>query len=430
MMPQNLVTKILNYIKSPASKQGLVVLVEQGMMSLVTFVAGVLVARSSEQAEYALYMLGWTLLLSVKGIHESLVNLPFSVYLPRLEDSEVSLYRGSSLFFTIAFCFFSGIIFVFIYYFLKDNSYNISLGLINNIPLLFLVLVSFTLRDFMRNTLLAELSIRPTAIINILMSLLLLFVVVGYYLYGHLTSDLAYLLFVAFMSVAAGIMFRRTYSKSKINISYTFLHFKRNWNLGKWALLGNFAYIGSRQSYPWLILYFLDSTSVAIYYACLSLALAPAPILRGAGAYILPRMSHGYDKDSHKNLYRIFRKSVVFLSIPFIFWFLIGSVYSNELINLVYDEMFHQVGYLLFLLLIMTVIDFSFSPLTNALQVLEKTKDITVSLFLGALVTLVLGSILIKEFQLYGAGFASVISMIVTIGWRYYVFIKVIRNKL
>jgi hypothetical protein len=38
--------------------------------------------RSKE--EYALYMLGWSLLLAIKGVQEALINLPFTIYAPRL----------------------------------------------------------------------------------------------------------------------------------------------------------------------------------------------------------------------------------------------------------------------------------------------------------------------------------------------------------
>jgi hypothetical protein len=51
----------------------------------------------------------------------------------------------------------------------------------------------------------------------------------------------------------------------------------------------------------------------SLYSACLALSLAPAPLFRGAGAYILPRMSHGYKDGSNKNLMRLLGKSILLL---------------------------------------------------------------------------------------------------------------------
>jgi O-antigen/teichoic acid export membrane protein len=101
---------------------------------------------------------------------------------------------------------------------------------------------------------------------------------------------------------------------------------------------------------------------------------------------------------------RLLGKSILLLCPIYLLWLIIGISFSDELMSLVYSEKFNDVSFLFVLLLIMTTIDFVFAPLTSTLQVLEKTKAVTVSLIIGALVTLLLSPFFIKEYGLYGVG--------------------------
>jgi O-antigen/teichoic acid export membrane protein len=135
-------------------------------------------------------------------------------------------------------------------------------------------------------------------------------------------------------------------------------------------------------------------------------------------------MSHSYKDGSMSNLVRLLRKSILILCLPYLLWLIIGLIFSEEIIEIFYVEKFAGYGSLFILLLISTTIDFVFAPLANALQVLEKTRTITISLIVGALVTLLIGSLLINEFGLIGAGISSIVSIVATIIWRVYVILK------
>jgi len=414
-MPQS---KFFKFLKSPALKQGMVVLVDQGLMSMVTFITGVLIARGSSKEEYALYMLGWSLLLAIKGVHEALINLPFTVYAPRLSGIKLKHYQGSTLLLTLVFCIFAGTLLLLADYFNARYITSSYFELIEMSPLLMFLLTAVVFRDFLRNVLLAQLQVWASVGINGFISVMVIASITYLFYVEQLTPINAYLLFATAFSVAALAMFGARYSHYKLDRRLFFRHILKNWKLGKWALLGNFAYIGSRMSFPWLILYFLDYKAVAMYSACLALALAPAPLLRGTGAYILPRMSHGYKDGSNKNLMRLLWKSILLLCPIYLLWLGIGVFFGDELMMLVYSEKFNDAGFLFILLLIMTTIDFVSAPLISSLQVLEQTRAVTISLIIGALVTLILSPYFIKGYGLYGVGFLAILSMSCTVAYR------------
>ena len=421
-------SKISSLFKSKGLKQGVVVLVDQGMMSLLTFITGVLIARSSSEEEYALYMLGWSIVLFMKGFHEAIVNLPFTVYVPRLSDADLRIYQGNALIHTAVFCLLLGLFVLLAGIINELYVFKSNLELVELAPLLFFLLMSFVFRDFLRNALLAQLEVWKSVRINASLSLLLIVTISAFYYFDYLTLVNAYMLFVLSFGTAASVMFWQHRSQYEFDMTILWSQLLKNWQLAKWALVGNFAYLGSRMSYPWLILYFLDYKSVAAYYACMALAMVPAPILRGAAAYIFPRMSHGYKEGSVKSLVRLLRKSILLLSFPYLLWLIVGVTFNKELIEMLYVEKFSGYGLLFTLLMISTTIDFIFSPLTNALQVLEKTRAITTSLVIGAILTLVLGPILIISYGLTGAAVSVIVSTSGTMAWRIYVILTNCKN--
>jgi O-antigen/teichoic acid export membrane protein len=202
-----IVRKFTGLLKSHAIKQGLVVLVDQGMMSVVTFVTGVLIARTSTKEEYALYMLGWTLLISIKGIQEALVNLPFTIYAPRLKYSAFKVYQGSAFIHTLIFCFIFGAIMLLAFFINDKEIFGSNFELVEMTPFILFLLSSFMFRDFLRNALLANLKVWESVRINGFVSFLLIITVAVLFHFERLSSSNAYLLFAVAFGVAALVMF-------------------------------------------------------------------------------------------------------------------------------------------------------------------------------------------------------------------------------
>lgn len=413
-----MLSKFSNLLKSKAAKQGLVVLFDQGLMSLLTFVVGVLLARSSNENEYALYMLGWTIIFSMKGIQEGIVNIPLTIYSPRLNGNAVIIYHGNSLFITMVFTLICSLLMLFLYAMNKDQITGDYYDIVELAPYLALLFISFSVKDFLRNQLLSSLKIWESVRVNAVTSFVLLLIVCLLFYNEFITPIGTYILFTVAFLTSSVTMYLQNRKNYLFDYRLLVPHLAENWKIGKWSVIGNFTYMGSRQSFPWLILYFLNYESVAVYYACQALALAPAPLLRGAGAYIFPRMSHGYKNKDKDNLIRLLQKSILILCMPYIGWLIIGILTSNYLLNVVYGDKFTDQGLIFILLLISGTIDFVAAPLTNALQTIERTKDIAISMFIGTIVTLSTGPYLISELSLIGAGIASILSMIATIGWR------------
>src|ERR1035437_2044218 len=97
----NVLSRLKHFSRKPALRQGGIVIVDHGFISFANSIIGVMVARSSTKEEYGYYVLGWILLVIAQGVHRALVYVPFTVYSPRLIESERRTYQGSAYLHTL-----------------------------------------------------------------------------------------------------------------------------------------------------------------------------------------------------------------------------------------------------------------------------------------------------------------------------------------
>lgn len=395
---------MISKLKQSPLIQGGIVLVDQGAMSLISFATGVLVARSNSADEYSIYMLGWSIVLIVKGFQEAVVNIPYTVFAPRMATDEVKVYRGSNnLISTIFLALVLAVlgILYFVYLFLESLS---DIEILSYTPVLSLLIVVFLVRDYFRNTLLAHLEIGKGVVINLSANVLLIISILLIFFFSELKPSIAYLLFCFWLSVTAALMYYEMRGWFAYSLNQLRGHFRKNWELGRWSILSSLAHVASRTSLPWMVIYHEGYDVAAVYYGSMAVALAPAPLLRGVSAFLLPKMSHGFIGDDYDRLRTMLYKSIVVLAIPYSLWLIITLAFGVELVDFFFDDSIQAYGVLFALLAVGTVIDFICAPMVSALQTTKNTKAITLSLVTGASVTLSFGWLLVTEYGLIGAG--------------------------
>lgn len=412
-------------VRKPALRQGTAVLVDQGALTLATFVAGVLVARANSKEDYGIYVLGWSVLLIFLSIQRALVNLPFTVYAPRLDQDDLAKYQGSTLIHTAVLCVFSVLILLMAYVFAAEMRVNDAITLWSSLPWLMVLVVPVLLREYVRNSLLAALKVRASLGVSMLATLFLVSIVVAFYIAEKLSVRMTYQVIAVVYVLAIVLMVWNHRNDYRFEAKRFLPEFLMGWPLARWALIDVLAYTAASQAYPWLLLMLSDYQAVAAYGACLAAASLLTPFLRGMSAYVMPRMAHGHKGNNPANLMRLLRLSLLVLSIPYALWLTIGAVFSTEIMTLLYGDTYSEFGVLFILLLLRVVIASVSSPFESALQTLERADINTASLIIGGIVTVGAGFVLIKYFGLVGAGLAGVISAIATMLWRWFFIRKV-----
>jgi len=402
------------------------VLIDQGLMSLATFIIGVLVARSVSVDDYGIFVLGWSLVLTIQGIQRGLVVLPFTVYCPKMSASEKGQHLGNGLIHTLILGLISLALFTLATAQNTDESSELG-KLLQALPLISLVILPFLLREQLRSTALAKLDFLGSAKSNISASLLIIAGATLLYQKQLLTLNNAYILIALISFFASLLLLYRQKSHLKIKIRALWPDLKHNFKIGKWILINAITYTLLTQAYPWLLLWFQDQSTVAAYGACLAIAGALNPLLRGVTTYALPRMSHGHN-DNPEALMRMLWKTVTILAIPFSLWTILGSIFAEQIMNFFYTDKYAGYGLVLSLLILKTLIESLSAPLISALQAIHRPDINTGSLAIGALITITLGTYLTKEFGLIGVGIAAVSATLITSLWRLYFIRKLYKD--
>jgi len=245
------------------------------------------------------------------------------------------------------------------------------------------------------------------SVINILQLSLISFLYIKKYLTIYNTfiiigiSSLVPVLIIFFSSV-----------KLKIKYDRVWLDFINNFKLGKWILGSNTIFALSSQIYLWLLVIFSNKSSVAILGVTSSLANILGPFLQGINSYVFPKMTHARKDNMIFGVIQIMKKAVIFLSIIFGFWIVIGILFGNSLLNLIYSSKYSGYKTILIVVIINCFVSGITGPLGYALASLERADINFKSLTGGFIVTVFVGILLIYKFELYGAVIGMLLSNI------------------
>jgi len=393
--------------------------VDQAFLSVATFATGAMLARATSKEQYSVYVLATSLVLILQGIPRALVNVPFTIYAPRLNAAERRTYQGSALTHTLCLSVAVALAMLGAYLLLRSDHVSGSPSLIIIFPSLALVAVATFMREFIRGALLAQLRIGAGVAVNMLATAGQLVLTAWLFGLKRLTIESALHIIAAASLVAATWMLWSRRAETQVVARCIWPDFRRGLKTGRWILVEALAYSGASQAYPWLLLYFTGARTVAVFGVCNAFAGLLGPFLRGASSYIHPRMVHGYVGTNAKNLLRLLRLSVLVVGVPYGVWAIVGGLFADELITLIYGSGYSGYAALTMLLLLRMLIEGVASPLSQALQTIERADIVTVSQVLAAVLTLGLGTILVWQMGLVGAGIAATVSAAVSALWKW-----------
>lgn len=407
-----------SWLAAPVFRQGGVVLLDQGFLSLANFLTGVLVARACSREDYGAYVLAWSLLLVALSAYRALVHVPFTVLLPRLNPADQSAYQGSALAHTALI----GVGFALaIAAFQLGPAAGLEGKLAPLLPVAGLVaamVIPVMIREFVRNALFARLSFFASVLVNALATVAQLSAVGLLFLTGALSLRATLLIMLVTSAVAATAMLWVHAGQMAVQPRRWLADFARGWHISRWVSLNVLGMIGASQAYLWLLLFFEDATDVAVFGAALAVAGVMAPFLQAANAYVLPRMSHGYRGTDIATLIRMTRRAMLGLLIPYGGWAIAGSAFADQLLTMVYSTRYSGHAAVVVLLLFRTLFEGLSAPLTSALQALEKPQVTTQALLLGTTVTFTVGLAATARFGLVGAAAAALLTSLVMTSYK------------
>ncbi len=420
---QSLIGLIHRKVFRPSLIQAGVVIFDQGLTSVTTFLVGILLARGCTKGEFGLYVLGNTILLFGHGFHRAIIGVPFTVLSPKYNDDSYSRYLGSSIVFQLGYCFISltTLILVSLYFYYYTHS-----NLAAVFAMLSFAMFGQYLRDFIRFVLLARLNVFKCAILGSSINLIVLISLYAIYSTGKLTVVLAFGV-IAAGSILPSILFLLfLYKKAKVNTAFLKGHFLKNWKLGKWIVASNIAFMFSSQIFPWLLVFFWGKEYVAELGVCQGATRILAPLTLGLSSILLPKMSR---ISSNTRLRMLTIKIITILSLFAIFG-LIAVVFAGEwFVSAIYSNKYSGLKILIIMCFCNYLIGMLSMPINSALYSIKRTDVAFKSLVISSVIALSLGLFLTWEMAAIGVCIGMFISSVAATSYKLAVLFKMLRLK-
>jgi len=301
-------------------------LVDQGVVSLGSFLLGLILARSLPPAEYGVYALVWSALLFLRGFHTSLVTYPLSVDWAKTEPGKLNALVGGSLALTIAL----GLPLM-----AGAAMAAVIVGRPGLVPWAMGALLAGHFQETTRRALMAGLRHRATVLGD---SVSYLGQVAGLWAVAssrRLSVEAAFAAMALTSSVAGFIQLRQLGAPAFETRVLRALAV-RWWELGRWLLLATLLSVFTIQVFPWTVGLVRGPAEAGQYQAAANLLGATHPVLFGLGNLLVPAVAQARVCGGLSASWRVARWYGLLGAVLLVPYFGVLWVWPGEVLRLVY----------------------------------------------------------------------------------------------
>ena len=396
---------MLEYLKYKIStlefKKLITVVIDQGLVSLTSFLISVILANNFDKLDYANFILLTSITMMILGFQRAIITQPFAINFNDYTGVEKINYLNYNVLLKIIFNLLLLLLFPF-YLFFNEGNESFSMNLI----LLFYV-IAFTSYFFVKDILLSSRQTKKAFYFGSFISILIFLLLVVIYSWKiiDLRTFILGLSFIYFLSFVMFFFLQNRIKKKYYNFKNNFL--SKNWEVGKWIVGSNLLYSIFHQATPWIVLYFLSKNEVAIYAVLISITHLMNPVLTSLSSYLLPLFT------TYTQKINFFKKKFVFWECVFlciaIVFLIFGIVFGEWLITIIFGSKYANLGWIVILPFICQSINVLFKPVDIAMNALKKTDLGFYMQLFRTFLSLLLAYIFILNFGLAGVFIAKII---------------------
>jgi O-antigen/teichoic acid export membrane protein len=358
-------------------------LVDQGAVSLGTFLTSVILARSLSPTGYGIFALICGVINFLNSLHSALVTVPLCTRGAWTEAQEIRRIATGSLILTALLTLPLGAVMCVATWII---------GRPGLAPWAITLLILWQFQETMRRAFMARLRHREAAwgdIISYLGQAALVWVSVCYW---KPTVEGA-LIMMAVTSGAAGLVQVVQHGLSLMEFTEIQHQAVVFWGLGRWILMTNFVGLFLCQAYPWALAFFYGATVSAEYQAVSNILGISHPVAFGIGSLIYPAVARARGEYGERAATRIgfsYGLRGGMLLLPF---YLILVIWPQTVLRLFYGASSPYLGLsdILRLFVLSYLIGYLANFMVVILNSLERTRVAFLSQLASATTTIVIG---------------------------------------
>lgn len=331
-----MLSKPLNYIRREGFDKTFLSLVDQVVVSGTRFATTVLVGKFGSDSELGVYSLAFSFVVLVVCLQESLISIPYTVFVKRLKEPEQKTYSGSSFIqcicinaIAVAFLFI-GCIVAFSFEFASGYSW---LFVVLTVLLPFMMI-----REFARRFAFAHLNMKSVVGLDVGVSVLQLGGLLFIACFGTMNAVWAYVATGAACVVGCLAWFWLSRS------SFTFEREKyrpdsvKNWDFGKWVAGAHLISVFHNYFAHWLLVAYYGESSTGVYAACMTVVVLANPFILGISNVLSPKASHAYAEHGVLAVRSMVWKFIVIVTLPLLAFSVLACFYGEQFVVWIFKE--------------------------------------------------------------------------------------------
>lgn len=400
-MIYKIIKTIKRVIASSLFFKGATSFFDQGLLSALNFLVGIILIKTVSQHQYGYHSIAWSVLFFIVSIQNAIVTTPLTVLLAskkdKLRHDYVSgLYKGQFLILLPVVAIVIGIISILYSLGLDRIKASVSICLS-------LLCAGFLSREFLRSYCFAKESVLDVLKIDLCYIIIYFTLIVITLLYFNLSVSKNFI-FIGLSAAIVFVLFKTGFSlNADLNIMKQ--SYYENWKYGKWALLGVVVTHIQSYSYLYLVGAFIGSIAVAEVSAS-RLLLMPLALLQGSwGKVAIPNGARLRESNRIKHFFMQQMAVSAIMIIMHALYVSLISITSGFLQNSLFTEKYENAfEYIILWGCIFAIHSISVNA-SYGLQVTKQFRSMANLNLITMIITLTLCFFLMKNYGVKGALF-------------------------
>lgn len=403
-------------------------LVDQIVVSCTNFITTVLVGRNGGPEELANYALGFTLVIIIFSVLETLIAMPYTIYANRLDGAARAGYRGAVL-------LQSGLLSALAALVLAGWGMAISIGFGPQGlgPVLYVLSTAipfYILKEFARQLSFAHLNSKTALQLDLCTGTLQIACIATLAAVGLLSAVTAFVAIGAAKAVVALTWLILSRNDFVVQRSQIFPVIRRNLSFGGWILAGRIVgQLNSDILVIWLMAFVLGNKATGIFAACMTVVHLSNPFVLGMGQVLTPRIAQAFTNNGPREVQRVARKATIFMGLA-LSGFCIGAfLFGDEALRIFFGSQYDGNRHTITVLSV-SILAFALSmPAASSLLALERPDVSLKASVAGLLITVTVASALVFPLGVLGVAWGLLSGQIGVLAVRWIVFSRMAVKK-
>ncbi len=411
--------KGIAFLSGKGAQQGYWAAADQSIISLVNFIAAVILGRAVSPEEFGIYAVGFLMTRFVRAIQDGLIIQPLNALGAVLDEAGFQEYAANTGLLQIILAVLSAAAAASLGWLLTVLGNDVAGP---TVAALWFLLLTWQLEEFIRRAFYTRGEVLKAVINTSLASIVRLGVLWWWGTQASLsgTAGLDAIAWGAVAAILLGLWQARGYwAWRNIRLWQTF---KQNWKFGGWIMGSSIANWVASELYPLLAAGLISFAAAGAYRALQNLVAPVHVLLRATDTFFTPRASKVFHQSGFRGLERILKIIYLVSGIPIIGMLIIASLFPEPLLRLLYGETYVAYSGSLFLMAIYYGLWYAYWPLQTAFKAIRLTSPIFIANIAAIVCMFTIGIWGIRQFDINGAIAgqalnALVISIVLWVSW-------------